>query len=86
MCRGRISGIIIFSDRTADCRFIYRIYLQEEAAIRASCKHAASSDNASFVERSTVHVARGDALKAFWLLSTAMALRHMVTEGVSFTL
>ena len=60
-----ISGIIIFSVGLPIACFIYRIYLQEEAAISSfEAREHASSDNASFVERSTVHVARGDAIES----------------------
>jgi MFS family permease len=62
---------------------IKRVYDQEEAAISV-----VQSDGISTTGRhvsSDPQFTLSDALrhKSFWLFSTAMALRHMVTEGVS---
>lgn len=61
-----------------------RIYYGEEAA---AAKVAAGDlrSGASRVISSEPQFTLGEALRhrAFWFLSTAMALRHMVTEGVS---
>jgi cyanate permease len=79
-----ISGIIIFSIGLPIACFIYRIYLQEEAAIssfEAGNTQAPTTRRLSNDPQFTLREAMR--LKAFWFLSTAMALRHMVTEGVS---
>ena len=79
-----VSGIIIFSIGLPIACFIYRIYLQEEAAIssfEAGSAHAPATRRLSNDPQFTLREALR--LKAFWFFSTAMALRHMVTEGVS---
>ncbi len=77
------SGGIIFVVGFPLAWFIRRIYLQEEAAIstvgtegNTGKSHAVSSDPQFTLSEALRH-------KSFWLLSTAMALRQMVTEGVS---
>src|SRR5580765_3487429 len=79
-----ISGIIIFSVGLPIAWIMYKIYLQEEAAIsnpeHSSAHFAAArhfSNDPQFTLSEALH------LRAFWFLSTAMALRHLVTEGVS---
>lgn len=62
---------------------INRIAQQEEAArlANADARHGPASSHDAFEPQFTLtEVLR---LRAFWLLSVAMALRHMVTEGVS---
>lgn len=79
-----ISGLIIFSVGLPIACFMYRVYLQEEAEISNS---EAAGVHTSKTRRlpNDPQFTLGEAmrLKAFWFLSTAMALRHMVTEGVS---
>jgi MFS family permease len=79
-----VSGIIIFSVGLPIAWVIYRIYLQEEAAtsnLEHSSAHSAAARNFSNDPQFTLSEALR--LRAFWFLSTAMALRHLVTEGVS---
>ena len=79
-----ISGIIIFSVGLPIAWVIYKIYLQEEAAIsnpEHSSAHFAAVRHFSNDPQFTLSEALR--LRAFWFLSTAMALRHLVTEGVS---
>lgn len=79
-----ISGIIIFSVGLPIAWIIYKIYLQEEAAIsnpEHSSAHFAAVRHFSNDPQFTLSEALR--LRAFWFLSTAMALRHLVTEGVS---
>jgi MFS family permease len=79
-----VSGNIIFSIGLPIACFIYRIYLQEEAAtssFEAGSAHAPATRRLSNDPQFTLREALR--LKAFWFFSTAMALRHMVTEGVS---
>ena len=80
-----ISGIIIFSRRAADGLG----YLQNLPARRGrqisnpehSSAHFAAARHFSNDPQFTLSEALR--LRAFWFLSTAMALRHLVTEGVS---
>ena len=79
-----VSGIIIFSVGLPIAWVIYRIYLQEEGATsnsEHSSAHSAAARNFSNDPQFTLSEALR--LRAFWFLSTAMALRHLVTEGVS---
>jgi MFS family permease len=79
-----VSAIIIFSAGLPIACFIYRIYLKEEAAIadsQAPSAHAQTAQPLSNDPQFTLSEALRH--KTFWFLSTAMALRHMVTEGVS---
>jgi MFS family permease len=79
-----ISGIIIFSVGLPIAWIMYKIYLQEEAAIsnpEHSSAHFAAARHFSNDPQFTLSEALR--LRAFWFLSTAMALRHLVTEGVS---
>jgi MFS family permease len=79
-----LSGIAVFTIGLPIAWFIYRIYLRELA--EASIADGASSPSSVQRRLSTdPQFTLGEALrlKAFWFLSTAMALRHMVTEGVS---
>jgi MFS family permease len=77
------SGVIIFIVGLPLAIIIRRIYNQEESAMvvverDGSPKPArhVSSDPQFTLSEALHH-------KSFWLLSTAMALRHLVTEGVS---
>ena len=64
--------------------FIYRIYLQEEADISNAANSETHSPSARHVSNDPQFtLSEAVRLKSFWFLSTAMALRHMVTEGVS---
>jgi MFS family permease len=79
-----VSSVIIFAVGLPMAWFINRIYHQEEAAARAE----AESESTAQIPRPVSNDPQftlGEALrlKAFWFLSIAMALRHMVTEGVS---
>jgi MFS family permease len=79
-----VSSVIIFAVGLPMAWFINRIYHQEEAAARAE----AESESTAQIPRpmsNDPQFTLGEALrlKAFWFLSIAMALRHMVTEGVS---
>ena len=79
-----VSSVIIFVVGLPMAWFINRIYHQEEAAARAE----AESESTARIPRPVSNDPQftlGEALrlKAFWFLSIAMALRHMVTEGVS---
>jgi len=79
-----VSSVIIFAVGLPIAWFINRIYHQEEAAARAE----AESESTAQIPRPVSNDPQftlGEALrlKAFWFLSIAMALRHMVTEGVS---
>ena len=79
-----ISGIIIFSVGLPIAWFIYKIYLQEEAAI-SNPEHSSAQFAAArhFSNDPQFTLSEAMRLRAFWFLSTAMALRHLVTEGVS---
>lgn len=79
-----VSALIIFIVGLPIAWFINRIYYQEEATARAK----AESESTAQIPRPVSNDPQftlGEALrlKAFWFLSIAMALRHMVTEGVS---
>jgi MFS family permease len=77
------SACIIFLTGLPLAMIIKRIYDQEEAA-RSVIE--AEGDPATFRHRfSDPQFTLSEALRhrSFWLLSVAMALRHMVTEGVS---
>ncbi|HZA56334.1 MAG TPA: MFS transporter [Candidatus Udaeobacter sp.] len=79
-----VSAVIIFTAGFPLAWFINRIYHQEEATARDETTMA-SSARASRHVSSDPQFTLSEALRhrAFWLLSIAMALRHMVTEGVS---
>ena len=78
------SAAIIFSVGLPIAWFINKIYHQEETASHEEANTESTthsrrpvSNDPQFTLREALH------LKAFWFLSIAMALRHMVTEGVS---
>jgi MFS family permease len=77
------SGVIIFIVGLPLAIVIRRIYNQEEAAM--SVAKADGSSKTTRHDSSDPQFTLSQALhhKAFWFLSTAMALRHLVTEGVS---
>jgi OFA family oxalate/formate antiporter-like MFS transporter len=77
------SACVIFLVGLPLAIIIKRIYDQEESAI-SLVKAESNSPTPSQVS-SDPQFTLSEALrhKAFWLLSSAMALRHMVTEGVS---
>ena len=77
------SACVIFLVGLPLAIIIKRIYDREEAAM-SLVKAEGNSVSASHVA-SDPQFSLSEALrhKAFWLLSSAMALRHMVTEGVS---
>jgi MFS family permease len=79
-----LSAIVIFSIGFPIALFINRIYHREEATMGKSDMASAHSQR-SRAPSSDPQFTLGEALhhKTFWFLSTAMALRHMVTEGVS---
>jgi MFS family permease len=79
-----VSAVIIFTAGFPLAWFINRIYHQEEATARDETTMV-SSARASRHVSSDPQFTLSEALRhrAFWLLSIAMALRHMVTEGVS---
>jgi MFS family permease len=77
------SGVIIFIVGLPLAIIIRRIYNQEESALVVAepdgspkLARPVSSDPQFTLSEALHH-------KSFWLLSTAMALRHLVTEGVS---
>jgi MFS family permease len=79
-----ISALIIFSVGLPIAMIIHGIYRREEIDIAA----AESSDAKAALSRQRSNdpqftLAEALRHKVFWFLSTAMALRHMVTEGVS---
>jgi MFS family permease len=79
-----VSAVIIFTAGFPLAWFINRIYHQEEATARDEATMASSAHTSRHVS-SDPQFTLSEALRhrAFWLLSVAMALRHMVTEGVS---
>jgi len=79
-----VSSVIIFAVGLPMAWFINRIYHQEEAAARAEAELESTAQIPRPVSNDP-QFTLGEALrlKAFWFLSIAMALRHMVTEGVS---
>jgi MFS family permease len=79
-----VSAVIIFTAGFPLAWFINRIYHQEEATARDETTMASSAHSSRHVS-SDPQFTLSEALRhrAFWLLSIAMALRHMVTEGVS---
>jgi MFS family permease len=79
-----VSAVIIFAAGFPLAWCINRIYHQEEAAARAEATMESSTHSSRHVS-SDPQFTLSEALRhrAFWLLSIAMALRHMVTEGVS---
>lgn len=78
-----LSALTIFSVGLPLAWLIRRIYYEEEAAARAA--DDGLPGGASPLPSREPEFTLGEALRhrAFWFLSTAMALRHMVTEGVS---
>jgi MFS family permease len=79
-----VSAFIIFSFGLPIALVINQIYHREEAAISSS-ESSITHSRALRARSSDPQFTLSEALhhKAFWFLSTAMALRHMVTEGVS---
>ncbi len=79
-----VSSVIIFVVGLPIAWFINRIYHQEEAAAREEAGRESTAQIPRPVSNDP-QFTLGEALrlKAFWFLSIAMALRHMVTEGVS---
>jgi len=79
-----VSALIIFSVGFPLAVVIGRIYRREEIPI-ASSERESGAAHVSRANSEDPQFSLTQALKhrAFWLLSTAMALRHMVTEGVS---
>jgi MFS family permease len=79
-----ISALIIFSVGLPIAMIIHGIYRREEIDIAAAessdAKAALSRQRSNDPQFTLVEALRH---KVFWFLSTAMALRHMVTEGVS---
>ena len=78
------SGLVIFLVGLPLALIIKRIYDQQEAAAislvdagRSSKPNKQASSDPQFTLRQALRH------KTFWLLSSAMALRHLVTEGVS---
>jgi MFS family permease len=79
-----VSAVIIFAVGLPVAWFIHKIYLQEEATISNTSNSKTHSPSARHVLNDPQFtLSEAVRLKAFWFLSTAMALRHMVTEGVS---
>lgn len=79
-----VSGAIIFSLGLPLAWVIYKIYLREEAAtlgVRAVQALSKTTHDPSNDPQFTLREALR--LRTFWFLSAAMALRHLVTEGVS---
>jgi MFS family permease len=79
-----LSAIVVFSIGLPMALLINRIYQQEEASMAQSEVSNAHAHASSF-QSNEPQFTLSEALRhrAFWFLSTAMALRHMVTEGVS---
>jgi MFS family permease len=79
-----VSAVIIFAAGFPLAWFINRIYHQEEVTARDEATMASSTHSARHFS-SDPQFTLSEALRhrAFWLLSVAMAFRHMVTEGVS---
>ena len=79
-----LSGLAVFIIGLPIAWFIYRIYLREVADASIAESSAAYSPAQPRLSNDP-QFTLGEALRlrAFWFLSTAMALRHMVTEGVS---
>jgi len=79
-----VSGLAIFAFGLPIALIINRIYHQEEIAITSSGSSSTNSQ-ASLGRSSDPQFTLSEALRhrTFWFLSTAMALRHLVTEGVS---
>jgi MFS family permease len=77
------SALVIFLTGLPLAMIIKRIYDQEEAAksVMEAEGHPATSRQLSSDPQFTLREALRH--RSFWLLSVAMALRHMVTEGVS---
>jgi MFS family permease len=79
-----VSSVIIFAVGLPMAWFINRIYHQEEAAARAEAESESSAQIPRPVSNDPQFtLSEALRLKTFWFLSIAMALRHMVTEGVS---
>lgn len=79
-----ISALIIFSVGLPIAMIIHNIYRREEIAI-AAAESSDASTAASRPRSNDPQFTLSEALRhrVFWFLSIAMALRHMVTEGVS---
>jgi MFS family permease len=79
-----ISALIIFAVGLPIAFFIYGIYHSEELEI-ARARTVGATAEAARSPTDDPQFALGEALRhrVFWYFSSAMALRHMVTEGVS---
>lgn len=79
-----VSALVIFSVGLPIAYIINRIYYREELAVRAELEENSNARGARQISNDP-QFTLGEALrhKVFWVFSTAMALRHMVTEGVS---
>ncbi|HEX2930594.1 MAG TPA: MFS transporter [Candidatus Binatia bacterium] len=79
-----LSAIVVFSIGLPMALLINRIYHQEEASM-AQAEVSSAHGHALSLRSNDPQFTLSEALRhrAFWFLSTAMALRHMVTEGVS---
>jgi MFS family permease len=79
-----ISALIIFSVGLPIAMIIHNIYRREEIAM-AAAESSDASPAASRPRSNDPQFTLSEALRhrVFWFLSIAMALRHMVTEGVS---
>jgi MFS family permease len=79
-----LSGLTIFFVGLPLAWLIHRIYSEEEAAAGRTARDK-SQTGTSRLASSEPQFTLGEAMRhrAFWFLSAAMALRHMVTEGVS---
>jgi MFS family permease len=76
-----ISGCILLSVGLPLACVINKIYSQEEAAAETSAGNSKESRQLSTDPQFTLKQALRH--RSFWLLSVAMGLRHLVTEGVS---
>ena len=78
-----VSGVIIFAVGFPIACFIYRIYLQVEAAMSNAADAETHLPSHHVLNDPQFTLSEAVRLKTFWFFSIAMALRHMVTEGVS---
>ncbi|HUF40514.1 MAG TPA: MFS transporter [Verrucomicrobiae bacterium] len=79
-----VSGLILLGVGWPIAYLINRIVdAQEREADRGSIMPAPGAHTAHVSDDPQFSLREALRLKAFWLFSTAMALRHMVTEGVS---
>ncbi len=79
-----VSGCILLVVGVPIAHVINRIAQREETEFRKATESRGGEETSAH-SYSDLHFTLSEALrhKAFWLLSIAMALRHMVTEGVS---